>query len=163
MIPLPIHTERLEIRRWEDDEVEVLDGLLREPEVARYLTLHGRTTRELLDVYRTTESEHGFSFWALHERGSIVGEAGFGIHDESGAPELGWALAPRVWGHGLAAEGARACLDALFDHTLNDRAVALVDRRNERSLRTAQRIGMRRVGEVEHPVHPHVLFEVTRR
>lgn len=140
----------------------MLDGLLREPEVGRYLTLHGRTAAQMLDAYRATERTHGFSFWAVRERDEIVGEVGFGIHDESGAPELGWALAPRAWGHGLAAESARACIDALFEYTANDRAVALVDTRNERSLRTAERIGMRRVGDVEHPVHPHVLFEVIR-
>jgi len=163
VIPLPIETDRLVIRPWSDDDLPYLETMFDDREVMRYITLRRRTIPEMLDEYRARYDELGLSFWALCEKqGSIVGEVGFAFNDVEGCPEVGWALGRDAWGHGYATEGTRACIDACFAHTDHDRIVAMVDTRNERSLRTAGRLGMRAVGEVDHPTHPHMLFEVTR-
>lgn len=162
-IPVPIETERLRIRAIDETDAERLTELFTDDEVMRYISLRGRTVPELIEHYRERYAEHGFTFWAVCARdGRIVGEVGFGVHDPSGDPEVGWALAREAWGHGYAAEATRAAIEALFAHTRHDRVVALVDVRNERSLRTAERIGLTRVGVVEHEWGPHVLFEVRR-
>jgi RimJ/RimL family protein N-acetyltransferase len=161
VIPLPIETERLTIRPFAETDVRRVTEIFTDPVVMEYISLRGKTVPELLDGYRSRYEEHGYSFWALTEKGgAIVGDVGFGTYEPTGDPELGWTLAREAWGRGYAAEAARACIDALFAHLRHDRIVALVDVRNERSLRTAARIGMRPVGEVEDP--PHVLFEVLR-
>jgi RimJ/RimL family protein N-acetyltransferase len=163
VIPVPIETERLVIRPFVDDDLERLTELFTDPEVMRYISLRGHTVPQLLDLYKRRYEERGYTFWALCEPGDrMIGEVGFGTYDLSGDPELGWALARDAWGRGYAQEAARACIDALFEHTEHDRIVALVDTRNDRSLRTAERIGFQRVGVVEHPAHPHVLFEMLR-
>jgi RimJ/RimL family protein N-acetyltransferase len=132
-------------------------------EVMRYITLRQQTVADMLAEYRTRYDELGLSFWALCEKGGpIVGEVGFAFNDAEGCPEIGWALGRDAWGHGYATEGTQACIEACFAHTEHDRIVAMVDIRNERSLRTASRLGMRVVCEVDHPRHPHMLFEVTR-
>jgi len=163
VIPLPIETERLVIRPWSDDDLPYLETMFGDREVMRYISLRERTVPEMLAEYRFRYAELGLSFWALCEReGPIVGEVGFAFNDAEGCPEVGWALGRNAWGHGYATEGTRACIDACFAHTEHDRIVAMVDTRNERSLRTASRLGMHALREVEHPTHPHMLFEVTR-
>jgi RimJ/RimL family protein N-acetyltransferase len=161
MIPLPIETERLTIRPFAQTDVPRVTEIFTDPVVMEYISLRGKTVPELLDVYRTRYDERGYSFWALTEKsGTILGDVGFGTYAPTGDPELGWTLAREAWGHGYATEAARACVEALFAHMPHDRIVALVDVRNARSLRTAARIGMQPVGEVQDP--PHVLFEVLR-
>ena len=163
MIPVPIETERLVIRSFADDDIDRFTEIFTDPVVMQYISLRGYTVPDLLEMYGRRYRERGYTFWALCDRdGHVLGDVGFGTYEDSGDPELGWTLARDAWGHGYATEGARACIDALFANTKHDRIVALVDTRNERSLRTAERIGMQRVGEVDHPWHAHTLFEVRR-
>jgi RimJ/RimL family protein N-acetyltransferase len=163
VIPVPFETERLQIRALEDADIGALTELFDDADVMRYISLRGRTVAELVEHYRERYDEHGFTFWAVCNRdGRLVGEVGFGVYEPTGDPEVGWALARDAWGHGYATEATRAVLDALFAHTSHDRVVALVDLRNERSLRTAERVGLTRIGVVEHEWGPHALFEVRR-
>jgi [ribosomal protein S5]-alanine N-acetyltransferase len=163
VIPTPIETERLVIRTFTAGDVARVTEIFTDPVVMKYISLRGHTISGLLELYRRRYDERGYTFWALCDKeGRILGDVGFGTYEETGDPELGWTLARDAWGHGYATEAARACVDALFEHTEHTRIVALVDTRNERSLRTAERIGLSRVGEVDHPSHRHVLFEVTR-
>jgi [ribosomal protein S5]-alanine N-acetyltransferase len=163
VIPLPIETERLRLRAWTREDEPTLSALYTDPEVMRYISLGDATVPGLLERYRRDQTEHGFAFWALcTKEGTVVGNVGFHVLGPTGGPELGWALAQEAWGHGYATEAAQACINALFAHTRHDRIVALVDPDNERSLRTAGRIGMRRVEEIHHRGQRHVLFEVTR-
>jgi RimJ/RimL family protein N-acetyltransferase len=163
MIPLPIETERLRLRAWTREDEPILAALYGDPQVMEYISLGDATVPGLLERYRRDQEEHGFAFWALCTKdGDVVGNVGFHVLGPTGGPELGWALAHGAWGLGYATEAAQACIDALFTHTAHDRIVALVDPENERSLRTAERIGMHRVEEIEHRDRRHVLLEVTR-
>jgi RimJ/RimL family protein N-acetyltransferase len=163
MIPVPLETERLHIRALDEGDIAALSELFDDPVVMRYISLRGRTVPQLIDDYRRRYAEHGFTFWGVCDAsGDIVGEVGFGVYEPTGDPEVGWALARAAWGCGYAAEATRAVIAALFEHTEHERVVALVDVRNERSLRTAERIGLSPVEVVEHEAGPHLLFEVRR-
>jgi RimJ/RimL family protein N-acetyltransferase len=163
VIPMPLETERLHIRTLDERDIEPLNELFGDAEVMRYISLRGRTVPQLIDDYRRRYDEHGFTFWAVCDTaGRIVGEVGFGVYEPTGDPEVGWALVRDAWGHGYAAEATRAVIAALFAHTRHNRVVALVDVRNERSLRTAERIGLTAVEVVAHEAGPHMLFEVRR-
>jgi ribosomal-protein-alanine N-acetyltransferase len=163
MIPMPIETERLHIRAIDEGDIPPLSELFADAEVMRYISLRGRTVPQLIDEYRRRYDEHGFTFWAVCDASRrIVGEVGFGVHDPTGEPEVGWALARGAWGNGYATEATRAVIAALFAHTDHNRVVALVDVRNDRSLRTAERVGLTSVGVVDHEWGPHMLFEVRR-
>ena len=163
MIPTPIETDRLVIRPFVATDIERMTEIFTDPVVMKYISLRGYTIPDLFEMYARRYEERGYTFWALCDQEErLLGDVGFGTYEETGEPEVGWTLARDSWGNGFATEAGRACIEALFEHTPHDRIVALVDIRNERSLRTAERIGLRRVGEVAHPWHLHALFEETR-
>ena len=92
----------------------------------------------------------------------MIGDAGFGILEQTGDVELGYTLARAYWGRGYATEAAAACLEAGLAHIAAPRIVAVVDEDNEASLRVAERIGMTRIGTIEAHGRPHVLFAAQR-
>jgi RimJ/RimL family protein N-acetyltransferase len=62
--------------------------------------------------------------------------------------ELGWAVRPRFWGLGYAAEIGRAGLDFAFDVLGMEAVVSCTVRHNVRSRAVMERIGMRYAGEI---------------
>lgn len=54
--------------------------------------------------------------------------------------------------------GFSTCADAAFAHLPRRRLVAKVELENERSLRLAERLGMRSVGTISVDGRPHVLL-----
>jgi RimJ/RimL family protein N-acetyltransferase len=91
----------------------------------------------------------GFGYWALEEKatGDFAGELGFANFRRDIAasmrdvPELGWALASRFHGKGLATEAVHAAVawgDARFRPT---RTVCLINADNVASIRVAQKCG----------------------
>jgi RimJ/RimL family protein N-acetyltransferase len=166
-IPLPIETERLRIRPFVPADVEEMSGIYGDPEVMRHVclgVLDHAGTAALLEEYRRAQDERGFSTWAVVERetGTVVGDAGFGLYAPTGEPELGYTLASGAWGRGYGLEAARACVEAAFAHLPYRRLVAKVEPENDRSLRLAERLGMRTVDTVTVDGRPHLLLAVER-
>jgi RimJ/RimL family protein N-acetyltransferase len=119
-----LRTERLLLRRFTADDVDLLVELDSDPDVMHYVT-GGRTTpREeivedylpaFLDYYRRYD---GFGFWAAVQRstGQFVGW--FHLRppdpDDPLDVELGYRLRQEAWGQGYASEGSRALIDKAF-------------------------------------------------
>jgi len=75
------------------------------------------------------------------------------------APELGWGVAPRFQGKGLAFEALSASL-AWCDETLNTpRTVCMISPDNAPSHALAARVGYRRYAETLYKGSPVVLLE----
>ena len=62
--------------------------------------------------------------------------------------EIGWQLAPEVWGQGYAAEAGHALAHYAFSHG-EDEVFAVVRPQNTRGVATAGRVGMEWVGETD--------------
>ena len=166
-IPLPIETERLLIRPFDPSDADSMAKVYGDPEVMRHVVLgvldHDRTAA-LLEGYRRSQEEHGFSTWAVVEKesGTVVGDAGFGIYAPTGEPELGYTLATRVWGRGYGLDAAGACVETAFAHLPHRRLLAKIEPDNERSLRLAERLGMRPVETISVDGRPHLLLALER-
>ena len=166
-IPLPIETERLLIRPFDPSDAESIAMVYGDPEVMRHVVLgvldHDRTAA-LLEGYRRSQDEHGFSTWAVVEKesGTVVGDVGFGIYAPTGEPELGYTLATRVWGRGYGLEAAGACVETAFAHLPHRRLLAKIEPENERSVRLAERLGMRPVETISVEGRRHLLFALER-
>ena len=159
-----VETERLLLRPWRPaEDLEALAALNADPAVMRWVAPNRPLTREetaeQLDRFVRHWDEHGFGLWALVPREGDAGCIGFaGLAIPSFLPailpavEVGWRLAPDWWGRGLGTEAARASVAFGFDELALRSIVSVIDERNERSLRLAARLGMRRGADRLHPV-----------
>lgn len=75
------------------------------------------------------------------------------------APEMGWGVAPRFQGQGLAHEALSAALN-WCDHTLNaPRTVCMIDPDNAPSHALARRVGFSPYADTLYKGSPVVLLE----
>ena len=116
--------------------------------------------RRIMDEQLVAQTTRGYAYYAVElvADGSVVGDAGFGFFEPTGDVELGYTFARRAWGRGYATEAAAACLAAGLAGLDVPRLIAVADVENVASHRVAERIGMRRDGELEAHGRPHVLF-----
>ncbi|HEX2204423.1 MAG TPA: GNAT family N-acetyltransferase [Longimicrobium sp.] len=149
-LPLPLATARLVLRPFAEGDGDALFRMESDPEVKRFTG--GPATRERSDALlrRFIEAHAATGLGALAvaraDTGALVGLGGLHSTDAPGEHELFLGFARDAWGHGYAAEAARALVDAAFAHLGAQRVIGGVDPENERSARLVERIGMRRIG-----------------
>jgi RimJ/RimL family protein N-acetyltransferase len=87
----------------------------------------------------------GYGVWAVEEKatGAFIGRVG--LHNPDGWPgiEVGWTLGRASWGKGFATEAGRAALTWSFDALGLDHIISLIHPENARSIRVAERLGMK--------------------
>jgi len=76
--------------------------------------------------------------------GRVVGKAGFWR-----LPEIGYILAPAVWGQGLASEALGAVIQYVLGRAPDLELTADVDPRNAASVRLLERLGFHKTGSAE--------------
>ena len=165
MIHPSVETERLLLRPWRPaEDLDALAAINADPAVMRWVApnrpLRREETADFLDRVIRHWDEHGFGLWALVPRleagAGCIGFAGLAI--PSFLPVVlptvgvGWRLASAWWGRGLATEAARASVEFGFERLGLRSIVSIVDARNERSLRVAEKLGMRPGPDRVHPV-----------
>lgn len=154
----PLETDRLRIRPFRPaEDAAALAAVYSDAEVMRYVT-GGPLAPDRVEAVlarHVADNAGDLGFYAVEERetGTVVGEVGFGVF-ETGEPEVGWTFARAYWGRGYAGEAVRALLAAR-----EGALVATVDSENERSLRLAERVGLRRRESRVLHGRPHVIFE----
>jgi len=160
-----VETERLLLRPWRPaEDLDALVAVNAYPAVMRWVTpnrpLRREETADFLDRAIRHWDEHGFGLWALVPRleagAGCIGLAGLAIPSflpaVLPAVEVGWRLHSSWWGRGLATEAARASVEFGFERLGLRSIVSIVDARNERSLRVAEKLGMRPGPDRLHPV-----------
>ena len=156
-------TDRLVLRRWQPGDRAPFAAMNADPEVMRYVRDGRPMTRaesdELVDAIEAHWDRHGFGLWcaALHDQpGTCIGFVGLAIPAflpaVLPAVEVGWRLARVTWGGGLATEGAHAALGHAFGPLGLESVIAIIDPENDRSIRVAAKLGMRREASQLHPV-----------
>jgi RimJ/RimL family protein N-acetyltransferase len=154
-------TERLVLRRWRPADREPFARLNADPEVVEFLNDGVPFTRaqsdELVDAIEAHWRDRGFGLWCAAPREDPDRCVGFvGLAVPSFLPsvlpavEVGWRLARPMWGRGLATEGARASLRHAFADLELESVISIIDPGNARSIRVAQKLGMR-----PGPAHLH--------
>jgi RimJ/RimL family protein N-acetyltransferase len=113
-------TARLLVTTWLPGDAGDLQALHADPQVMAQMasgTQTGLQTAKRLEAWRAEHDERGWSKWRVEDgHGDLVGRAGFGLAHDTGHRELGYLLAPRLWGAGHATELARALVDWHFEH-----------------------------------------------
>lgn len=146
-------TERLILRRISPIDAEDMYEYSCDPEVTRYLLWNPHPslayTREYLDYLESRYAVGDFFDWAVVERGSgkMIGTCGFTrFRYEDDCGEVGYVLNPAVWGKGYAPEALREIFSFGFDTLGLHRIEAKFIEGNMRSLRAAEKVGMRLEG-----------------
>jgi RimJ/RimL family protein N-acetyltransferase len=147
-----LRTERLVLRQFTPDDVDLLVELDGDAEVMHFITGGVPTPREevendilpaFLGYY---ERPSGYGFWAAIEAptGSFLGW--FHLRPEPGhpadEPELGYRLRRSVWRKGYATEGSRALIDKAFRDLGARRVVASTMAVHGASRRVMENAGM---------------------
>lgn len=156
-------TDRLELRRFRDGDLDALAEVFAQPEVWRFP--YGRGfDRAQTAVFLEGQIRHwescGFGLWLAVERtsGRTLGFVGLSVPtflpEILPAVEVGWRLEPAAWGKGYASEGARAALQEGFTTLGLERICSLPQSVNPASCRVAERIGMHRERTVCIPPTP---------
>ncbi|WP_044872245.1 GNAT family N-acetyltransferase [Pseudomonas sp. LFM046] len=179
MPPIELHTPRLHLRAWRDDDLPAFAELNAAPEVMRHFPacLDRAESDALAGRIRQHAQQYGFGQWVVEHRedGGFVGVVGlqnvnFDQHFTP-AVEIGWRLMHRYWGQGLASEAALAALAFGFESLQLAEIVAFTVPANLRSRAVMARIGMQYdpEGDFLHPrlpeghlLQPHVLYRLGR-
>jgi RimJ/RimL family protein N-acetyltransferase len=160
-----LETERLLLRPWRPaEDLDALAALNAAPEVMRFVAPNRPLTRAesaaQLDRFVAHWDEHGYGLWAVVPRlepgAGCIGFAGLAVPSFLPAilpaVEVGWRLAPAFWGRGLATEAAGASVAFGFERLGLRSIVAVVEVGNARSMRVAEKLGMRASGHRGHPI-----------
>lgn len=146
-------TERLIIRRFYKTDLDALWAIMKKPEVmyAWESGFHKGETRKWLNRQYTRYRKDGYGYFAvvLKSSGKLIGQAGLMKSDVNGetVTEIGYIFDDAVWGHGYAIETARACVDLAFGRFGLDKLYATIRPENTASVRLAEKLGMRRIGQ----------------
>lgn len=146
--PLPMTTERLELRAPAVADATALHAFYGDPEVTRYLPFdvlsHAECVDRLAALVVPSQSEDLFAARPMVDfEGRLVGELTLRVAGpDFEVAEVGWGFHPEVAGRGLATEASTALVALAF--ALGARRVeAHLDPRNIRSSALCERLGMR--------------------
>jgi RimJ/RimL family protein N-acetyltransferase len=155
-----VRTDRLDLRPFQESDVDGLAAVFAKPEVWHFPYGRGldrRETAEFIQRQRREWDTAGFGLWVarLRASGEVIGFVGLSVPtflpEILPAVEVGWRFDPTCWGQGLATEGARAALREGFGVLGLAEICSLPQSVNPASWRVCERLGMRFVREVVCP------------
>ena len=157
---LPLHTERLAIRRFTHADIDDIMDFSSHPSVAREIPNIPYDDRTKLGDYVDTQNAYALfeakkcvDLAVEHVKlGKVIGLLSV-VSDGHRQAEIGWGFGVDHRGHGLATEAARALVIYLFDNCNYHRVFAGTIFTNTRSWKLMERLGMRKEA---HFVKAHV-------
>jgi RimJ/RimL family protein N-acetyltransferase len=155
-----IETARLLLRPWREEDKPAFHALANTPAMMAHFG--GPTTRDkhdiIIDRQMAQQAMHGHCMWAIETSGELAGNCGLRIGGHAGTPvpeelEVGWRIAEKYWGQGVAREAAEASLAWGWANTDRPRIAAWTVIGNMRSWGLMERLGMRRREDLDfqHP------------
>jgi RimJ/RimL family protein N-acetyltransferase len=161
--PHVMRTERLALRACTGADGAFLAQLYADPDVARFVggdRLTPRAAQQQADKFSSVWDAHGYGQSILldHVDGRPVGRVGLHPWPEWGELELGWVLARRSQGQGLASEAARAWLDWARRSRVASYLTAVIHPDNAASIRLAERLGFTFDRTDQTPWSPAVIY-----
>jgi RimJ/RimL family protein N-acetyltransferase len=153
-------TERLRLSRLRTSDLDELARVFAKSEVWQFPFGRGLTrneTERFLGGQIELWARSGFGLWLATDRKTdqAIGFVGLTVPrfmpEILPAVEIGWRLDPEFWGRGYATEGATAALDQAFGTLGLDTVCSLPQTANPRSMRVAERLGMKPGRPVELP------------
>ncbi len=163
-----LETERLILGTWQSCDWTVFRPIATDVEVMRYITggvpWSDEQIRAFVDRQVNLFAERGFCRWKLTERstGEMIGFCGVGYWRDALDPEIGWWLARRCWGGGLATEAARVALRDTLERVRLDKIISVAARENAASRRVMEKLGLKLESEFERDGLALVRYAIDR-
>lgn len=162
-----LETERLVLRMLRESDTDAYAEMMADPEVVRFL---GGKPMSRAEAWRNMAMVlghwhlRGYGFWAVEEKssGELVGRVGCWRPEGGPGLEVGWTLRRSSWGRGYATEAARAAVGYAFAALGQSRVLSLIAPDNVASIRVAERLGEKPVGEWEISGIKVILYGVGR-
>lgn len=143
-----IDTARLHLRPFTIDDLKDYAALRANPRVMHFFPPTGEPPEQaaarLIEHFIGHWRDTGYGPWAAIERasGRFLGHLGLRYLPEFEETEILYMLDDKVWGRGLATEGALAARDHAFDRLRLPRVMAIALPENRASTRVIEKIGL---------------------
>lgn len=151
MIRTELETERLRLRLFTLDDVQIMYELNSDPDVIKYAeskpAANLQEARERLEKGPLSDyRKYGYGRFAVEliETGKVIGFSGIKYIPEIDLPEVGYRYLKEYWGMGFGTEAAKACVDFARDDLKINKLVALIMPENRGSANVAEKLGMTR-------------------
>ncbi len=175
-----IETNRLILRTWEEQDIDLMTVINQNPKVCEFLPAIGNresteaSVRKIMQHY----DEYGFCLYAVELKSTheFIGWVGLAIPSFEAhftpAVEIGWRLSSNHWNQGYATEAAKAILDYAFNILDLNEVVSFTAVNNKPSRRVMEKIGLfhHQEEDFDHPrlekTHPlcrHVLYRLKKQ
>jgi ribosomal-protein-alanine N-acetyltransferase len=158
--PVELRTGRLLLRAFEFADVDDVLAYEQDPRMSQYQPPgppFARADAEAMVRRRITQRPS----WAIivpsadRPRRPVVGHVRCSVWAGSSTAELAYAIAPSLWGQGLATEAASAVLDHAFATLGLHKIFAAVVEANVGSIRVLEKLGMLPEGRLREQVRIH--------
>lgn len=178
-LPSKLHTDRLILRQWREEDLEPFAKMNADPIVMKYLpsVLSRKDSDQLAKRIQIHFDQYGFGFWAVEipKLTKFAGFIGLSIptFEAHFTPcvEIGWRLAKEYWGKGYATEGAKVCLEFGFKQLHLKEIVSFTSIKNFPSRRVMEKLRMTHHPQddfhhpllpKDHPLSYHVLYRINK-
>lgn len=162
-----IETERLIIREFNEQDIDALYEMNRNPEILTYIPTDPFTSKEQAEtlfhnVIQTDYINHGFGRWAVYHRQDqkVIGFCGPKFIEELNEVELGYRLLPEYWGKGIASEASNAVVSVSPNYGIKE-IIALILIGNKKSESVAKKAGLTLREQIEFMNCPVNLYHRT--
>jgi RimJ/RimL family protein N-acetyltransferase len=153
------NSERLGFRNWEKEDLDAFADLNADDAVMKHFPkpLTREETAAFIDRLIAHFDQYGYNYFAAEiiETGELIGFIGLAYQMYEApflpATDIGWRLKKSAWGKGFATEGARRCLEHAFEELKLEQVVSTCTLSNTGSESIMKKIGMKRMGEFDHP------------
>lgn len=147
----PLFSERLTLRRFQEDDLSAFVAYRSDPEVARYQSWSSISDDEAREFIRQQgPAQFGVpGRWfqiaiALSETDKLIGDVGVCLReDDPTQAEIGFTLSRETQGRGYGSEAVKKVLAMLFEKNGVERIEAITDSRNLASIELLRRVGMK--------------------
>jgi RimJ/RimL family protein N-acetyltransferase len=159
-----LETARLRLELWEPGDWRLFRPLATDPEMVRYISggvpWTDEQTRRFAEKQSVQFAAGGYCRWKLvhKENGGFAGFCGLGMLDGFTEPEIGWWVARRYWGQGLATEAAMEALRDARERALVPPLISVAHQDNAASIRIMRKIGLHFDRALAYKGYPVVVY-----
>ena len=161
-----LQTERLVLRAFRDSDLDGFAAMMGDERVARWFGGHASDRAQAwrtMALFLGHWDLRGYGQWVAEDKasGSFVGRVGLWQPEGWPGLEVGWAIAPDLWGQGYATEGGRASVAWAFDELGVDEVISVTLPDNRASRRVMEKVGLDYDRTQDVAGHEQVIYVTT--